>query len=311
MGSGLAFDLKYTADLEYYDNSAIKDAVNQNLAASINWDLGRFRLTGALIFASLNTSDIETGGQVARNTLAANLGLTYDYSDKTAFGATYATSIFSPKNTALYIGSVEQTFGTFVDYKITGKTTLGLGGEYENQQVDRGNDLNAYRMLVRSTWAATEKLTLHLIAGPELQRYTDGPSSWATYWRAGIDYKFLDTGKTTFSFDIYRNEAPSTVLVNQAYTATGIAGTFSYHPFVRLQMSAAIGYENAIYMGTAPGVASDRMDNVYFFRPGVTYTVNRWSSLSVFYQWTRNSSTGIGAVNFERNNLGLMLNLVY
>ena len=311
MGSGLSFDLKYTADMEYYDNSAIKDAVNQSLSSAINWDFGRFRLTGSFKFAALNTSDVETGGQVVRNTLAGNLGLTYDYSDKTSFGVTYATSIFAPKNTALYIGSVSQTFGTFADYKITGKTTLGLGGEYENQQVDRGNALKAYRLLLRSTWAATEKLTLHFITGPELRSYTNGPSGLSAYWRGGIDYKFLDTGKTTFAFDIYRNQAPSTALINQSYTATGTAGTFAYHPFVRLQMSAAIGYEDSAYMGTAPGVTANRVDNAYFFRPGLTYAIRRWSSVSVFYQWTRNTSTGNGAVNFQRNNFGVMLNFVY
>ena len=310
MASGLSFGLQYSPSFEWYTKEGIDDTVNHALSASLNWDHGPLHIYANLAYTKAESADVDAGERIARDAATASLGLTYDYSDKTSFGLTYSTDILSPENEQ-YIGSNTQTVGLFADYKITGKTTLGLGGQYEFQEVESGSDSNAYRFLIRSTWAATSKLTLHAAIGPELREYTDADSSVEAYWTAGIDYNFLDTGKTTFTLDLYRNQRPSIALTNQAYTATGIAGTLSYSATAKLRLTASVGYEHASYTSTAEGVSADRSDDLFLFRPGITYAINRRTSLSAFYQWTLNESSGEGEASFERNMYGLMMVVSY
>ena len=310
MSSGLSFSLQYTPSFEWYLEDDVGNAVNHNVGATFNWEHGPLRLFGGVTFTSAEGADVDAGERIARDAAAGSLGLSYDYSDKTTFGLTYGTTLFNPEEDK-YVGSNRQIAGAFVDYDVTGKTTLGLGGEYEFQEVEKGSDSNAYRFLLRLKWAATSKLTVNAVAGPEIREYTEGDSGLEAYWRLGIDYNFIDTGKTKLSFDVYRNQESSVALVGQAYTATGVVGTFTYNPSSRLQLSAAAGYEFADYTGTSSSIIADRQDHLYFIRPAIAWSFSSRTSLSVFYQFTQNSSSGVGEASFERNSYGVMMNVAY
>jgi hypothetical protein len=310
MASGLAITAGYGADFQWYSEDGVKDSVNHAADLGFTWTGGRLQIYGNIGFASIDDASIDAGARVERQTVVASLGLTYDITGKTTLGITYATDLFNPESDG-YSGYNSQTVGASIDYDITGKTTLGVGTQYEFEEVEQGSDRNAYRVLLRANWAATPKLTVRGEAGPEINEYSDGDSELEAYWNIGIDYKLLDTGKTTFAFDVYRNQTPSIVMPDQAYSSTGIAGTLTYNPASRLQIYTSVGYEYADYTGTSTEIVADREDNLYFIRPGLTYAINRWSSVSIFYQWTKNSSSGIEQAPFERNNYGVLLNLIY
>lgn len=310
MASGLTMDLIYTADLEWYLDNDLGDRVNHDVSSSFSWERGPFRLFGSLGYGSQASADIDAGDRVARDGLDTSLGLTYEHSEKTTLGITYSTELFNPEDES-YISSNTQTFGAFADYKVTGKTTLGLGAQYEYQQVGQGSDSNAYRLLLRSTWAATSKLTLRGEAGPELREYTDSDSGMDVYWNLGIDYKLVDTGKTSFAFDIYRDQQASSSLANQAYTSTGVSGTLTFTPAESISLNMATGFEYASYTGTSSEVTADRQDNLYFFRPSLTYAIGRRASVSLYYQWTQNVSDGEQSVDFDRNSYGALFTLTY
>jgi hypothetical protein len=131
------------------------------------------------------------------------------------------------------------------------------------------------------------------------------------YWNLGIDYKLVDTGKTSFAFDIYRDQSASSSLVNQSYTSTGIAGTLSYTPAERISVNIATGYEFANYTGTSVEVNADRQDQLYFARPSISYSFSRRASMSLFYQWTQNVSEGDQGVGFERNGYGALFTVSF
>lgn len=310
MASGLTMDLIYTADLEWYLDNDLGDRVNHDVSSSFSWERGPFRLFGSLGYGSQASADIDAGDRVARDGLDTSLGLTYEHSEKTTLGITYSTELFSPDD-ASYISSHTQTFGAFADYKVTGKTTLGLGAQYEYQQVGKGSDSNAYRLLLRSSWAATSKLTLRGEVGPEIREYTDSDSGMDAYWNLGIDYKLIDTGKTSFAFDIYRDQQASSSLANQAYTSTGISGTLTFTPAESISINMATGYEFANYEATSSEVTADRQDNLYFVRPSLTYAISRRASVSLYYQWTQNVSDGEQSIDFDRNSYGALFTLSY
>lgn len=310
MASGLTVDFIYTADLEWYLDNDVGDRVNHDVSTTFNWERGPFRIFGSLAYGSQASADVDAGERIARDTINTNLGATYEHSEKTSLGVTYSTDLFSPDDDS-YISSTTQTFGAFADYRVTGKTTLGLGAQYEYQQVGQGSDSNAYRLLLRSSWAASSKLTIRGEAGPEIREYTDADSGMEAYWNIGIDYKLIDTGKTSFSFDIYRDQQASSSLANQAYTSTGIAGALTYTPAESIAVNIATGYEFANYTGTSVEVDADRQDQLYFVRPSLSYSFSRRASVSVYYQWTQNVSEGDQGVGFERNSYGALFTVSY
>jgi len=322
MGSGLTFGLSYTANYQYFENNAFKEALNHAVTTNFNWDRGRLRVFGAAGFTNTAGANVDAGSRIDSNTIFASLGIAYNYTEKTTFGLSYTGNIFSPNDTSVFaqnnqvinqslLRTLTHTFGTYFDYQITGKTKLGLEAQYGIQDVDRGNDLTFYRFLLRANWAATSKLTLNASLGPQLNQPEGEQGEMSAYWNLGIDYRLVDTGKTTFGLNIYRNQNPSISLVNQSFDTTGISASLTYLPASRLRLSTAFGYEFANYFSTSSIQQSTRQDHMYFIRPALVYAVTSWASLSVFYQYTENHSSGLGSTSFRRNSFGVAASIAF
>ena len=101
------------------------------------------------------------------------------------------------------------------------------------------------------------------------------------------------------------------MLQNQSYFANDVVLNFSQHVTEKTQASLALGYEFADYQATAADITATRRDNFFYIRPNITYAISRKLSSSLFYQLTKDDSTGNGASSFERNSAGVMLNYAF
>jgi uncharacterized protein (PEP-CTERM system associated) len=126
-----------------------------------------------------------------------------------------------------------------------------------------------------------------------------------------FDYDLVGDGKTTARIAAYRNFNPSAQLGNQAYWSNGVVLGVSRQFGARTSVALDVGFEYATYEATAADVIATREDKVYYFRPHVTYAISNRISLSMFYQYSKNDSTGIGESSFERNSIGIMANFVF
>jgi hypothetical protein len=319
---GFSFGARYGVSYQNFDNSALKSAFNQNAGANFNWGEGALRVYGTLGFIKQASANVDAGDRIKSHSILASLGMTYNYSPKTTVGLTYTFSQFTPENKDVFtqnnvtfnqslITTTMQQVGTFVNYQYSPKTTLGLGADAGISEVSRGSGYSFYRLLVRSSWAFTPKLTLNGSVGPQFNKPEGDSGRMSAYWNMGINYRMVDTGKTTFGLNVYRNQFSSIALVSQSYNATGISGSVTYVPVSRLRLSTALGYEHAQYVSNSRSVTASRIDDFYFVRPAVVYAFTHYASLSLYYQYSQNFSTGFGSVPFTRNTFGAMVNITY
>jgi uncharacterized protein (PEP-CTERM system associated) len=126
-----------------------------------------------------------------------------------------------------------------------------------------------------------------------------------------LNYDIFGTGKTSATLGVSRSFQPSAVLVNQSYFSNDVVLNLTQHVTERIQVSLGVGYEFADYQATAANVNASREDNFYFIRPTLTYALSRGFSSSLFYQFSKDDSTGFGASSFERNSAGVMLNYAF
>jgi hypothetical protein len=319
---GFSFGARYGVNYQNFDNKVLKSALNHNAAANFNWGEGPLRFYGTLGFIKSASANVDAGDRIASHTLSANLGMTYTYSPKTSVGITYAFSQFTPENRNVFtqnnisinqslIATTMQQVGTFFNYQYSPKTSVGVGADAGIWDVNRGNGFSFYRLLVRSSWAITPKLTLNGSVGPQFNKPEGESGRMSAYWNVGINYRMVDTGKTTFGLNVYRNQFSSIALLSQSYNATGISGSVTYVPVSRLRLSTALGYEHAQYVSNSSNVTASRVDDFYFVRPAVVYAFTHYASVSLYYQYSQNFSTGLGAVPFTRNTFGAMVNITY
>lgn len=320
---GFTLGLRYGVNYQKFDNNALKSAFNQTTGMNFNWGDGRLRIFGNASYAKTASANIDSGDRIAADSILASLGVTYDITDKTRFGVTYSTNMFLPTNKKQYINSTGvavntsliktrmQQIGAYVDYQFSPKTSLGMGVDAGVMDVDRGNDRTFYRFLLRANWAATPKFTISGSVGPQYNKIQGESGQISPYWNLGINYRLVDTGKTTFGLNIYSNQFSSIALINQSYTAKGISGSITWVPVSRLRISTALGFEHADYFSNSSTVSSTRQDNLYFIRPGMVYAISHSASVSLFYQYTRNQSSGSSSAPFTRDTFGVAMNITF
>ena len=126
-----------------------------------------------------------------------------------------------------------------------------------------------------------------------------------------LNYDIFGTGKTSATLSVNRSFQPSALMVNQSYFSNNVVLNFTQHVSEKLMVTLALGYEFADYRPTAANVTATREDNFFYIRPTITYAISRSMSASLFYQLSKDDSTGLGSQSFERNSAGIMLNYAF
>jgi uncharacterized protein (PEP-CTERM system associated) len=105
----------------------------------------------------------------------------------------------------------------------------------------------------------------------------------------GGEYQLLQ--KTTLSLNAYRNIQGSPSLIGQDYIATGVDLGLKQKVAEKITFGLALGYENDLYIANMESVQASRVDNFYFFRPGVSYSFLKYLDANLSYEYRYNSST--------------------
>jgi hypothetical protein len=138
-----------------------------------------------------------------------------------------------------------------------------------------------------------------------------GFSQVTPVYNVGINYDILGDGKTSANLSTYRSYHASAQLRNQAYWSNGVVVSASRQIGSRTQFLLALGYEFADYSATAAGVTATREDSFYYIRPQISIALTTHAGISLYYQYSKDDSTGFGASSFESNSVGVMANLSF
>lgn len=312
-GWGLTATITYDMDFQWYLNQKVDNVFNQHVGLNLNYDQGaggKLRWFLNTSYFSVDGGNVDIGDRVQQNGMVLTGGLQYDLTGKLTLGLGFGgdlldyTGGFFPSNS--YRGNA------YFDYAIAPKTKVGLGASYNYTVVDGGTNYNYYELNFRFSWAPTSRLSFNSTFGAMyLQSSGGGFSDVTPVATLDLNYDIFGTGKTSATLAVNRSYHPSALMMNQSYFSNNVVLTFTQHVSERILATLALGYEFADYRATAPDVTATRKDNFFYIRPNITYAISRSLSASVFYQFSKDDSSGFGSQSFQRNSAGVMLNYAF
>jgi hypothetical protein len=312
-GSGLTATITYDMDFQWYLHQGSDDVFNQHVGLNFNFDQGqggKLRWYLNTNYSSIDGGNVDIGDRVQQNVANLYAGVQYDMTGKLTLGL--GTSIALMDYAGHFFPSNNFNGSAYFDYAVTAKTKLGLGTSYAYTAVNGGTNFEDYQLNLRFSWAPTSRLSFNSTVGAMYLESVDGDFSDTTpVATLDLNYDIFGTGKTSATLAFNRSLQPSAVLANQSYFSNDVVLNFTQHVTERTQASLALGYEFAEYRATAANVTATRRDNFFYIRPNLTYAISRSLSSSLFYQLSKDDSTGNGASSFERNSAGVMLNYAF
>lgn len=250
------------------------------------------------LFANLDTStftrlNLFTTRLRANYELTAKLFLTgevdgwiYDYPD------------------AGFISSEMISGGLYINYVVTPKLTLGVGGTFGYNWVDDPSvDQTFEQANFRINYQVTGKLGLSASAGVEFRQFDDHRDDYVSpVFEIGAIYQPFDG--TTITLAAGRRILNSGVFEDQNFATTYIVGRFQQRLFRRVYLGLAGGYENSDYFATTSGVNAPRNDDYFFVSPSIDVLITRWVSVGAYYLH-REDNSNIDFFSFDNNQVGV------
>lgn len=317
---GLAFELGDYRDLKgnyllaeydlsgliYADHSA-ENAINQNAVIRAQYLWGKLGAKLESHFQDLTGSDRDVGNLTTRKVFDNSLKFIYDYSEKVELDSEFQqlTNLYKS-----YLDSYEYIGKFGGNYLITGKTTLGLEGRIGELDAEGSPSQTYEQARVRARYEITGKLTLDGSVGIDFREFgSGGPGTKVTpVFTLGAEYRPFPN--TVVSLKAYRNILASASIDAQDYIATGVQASLKQMILQRFSLAFTTGYEDDKYEANVVGTTTNRVDDYFFLRPSISYVANKWLTVGLFYQFSRNASSD-QANSFYDNQVGLNVSLQF
>lgn len=256
---------------------------------------------------SSHNSSLDAGDRIGRKVYYAGGGASYSMSEKSSaeLNADFTRAEFND-----LIGSRERRLQGFLNYQLTPKLQLGGGATEGEAKADGGKSQTYTQALFRAKAQPTGKLSLNMSAGNEWRSFDSGEAPTTTpVFSLGASWQA--TGRTSISMEGRRRTFTSAALESQNYTSSDGAVSIREMLTATVDASVTVGMEKAEYHSASPGITSDRKDSYWFARYGMDWAVRRYCTAGVFYEFSKNDSTGRQSHSFTRNRLGVNLALSF
>jgi hypothetical protein len=293
----------------FYTDNPEQNSFNQSysLRAQYRWS----RLVGRLesSFSIAREANRELNTIATTKSFSNNLHFHYDYSAKTSFFVGFsqlATIVESssgpqPQNEGQNNYQYESRAG--VDYQMFPKTNLGfegVGGVLDSPS----SPLQYYQQArLRVNYGATGKLSFKFSGGIEVREFQGGEmTKISPVFSLGLSYQPFDG--TTLGIVGYRNIVGSSAVDGQDITATGFELALQQRLFQKFEAGISFGFEHDEYFATSEQSPTDRVDNYAHVRPSLRYSLVRWVSAGVYYEFRKTVSTQ-ATRSFYDNRIGI------
>lgn len=294
----------YTASFLAFVDHSSEDTVDQNALFRVSYALPKLTLGLNLGFQSLNGASVDVGDRVRRQIYYAGLTASYVLDEKFSFDVGLDETVADYKG--LY-DSNETRLQTWLNYQATGKLNVGVGLTGGLLNVQESPDQTYEQFLLRARYDATGKLAIYGNAGVQVQQ-SDKTIVTPVF---AIGAAYSPFAKTTITLDLHERVYGSAALEGQDYRATGIMVGVNQELWVNVSAFLNVGYENTSYYAVKDDIAANREDHYTYVRVGPDWQVRPWWHLSSFYEFSNNSSSGIGNRPFTRNRVGIQANFEF
>ena len=324
----------YSPVLQRFAHYSAQNSDNQNVALNLQYPFQRLTLNATETYAETTGVNLDARARTTETTDVATFGGSYEIDDKlsvlsnleyldtsysgtgTGSGSTTNSSANSDNGSGGLLGETRESWNTALSYHLTDKLTLGPGVNIGIESPQDSPQQTFEQGLVNINYQPTEKIALFGQGGVEWRQYSGGASDTNPVFSAGINYAPRD--ETTLTLSGYQNVEPTSDNSSQTDVNTGVAVAGSERLFQKLTVAFSFIYSHTEYTAnggsTTPARATttvspfsqnangSNQDN-YVYRPSLTYVVNQWSTLALYYQYQGNVSSG-AASSYHDNSLG-------
>jgi polysaccharide biosynthesis protein VpsM len=304
--------LDYIPSIILYSDHSDDNAVSHLINIEGGHRFGRLSLTlsqQVLILDGTNlNSVIDTTGLLVNldasqptrlNLYTTRLRANYDLTGKIFLTGEFDAAIYDyPDN----FSNQTLSGGLYINYIVTPKVTLGLGGTFGVAWGESNVDQTFEQVNFRINYQVTGKFGLSASGGVEFRQFDGNRGDYATpVFEVGAVYNPFDG--TTITLAAGRRILPSGFFENQDFGTTYVVGRVQQRLFRRLHLGLAVGYENSDYFATTRDVNATREDDYWFISPSLDVLINRWLSVGVYYLH-REDSSNIDFLSFDDNQVG-------
>lgn len=301
--SRLQWMVDYRLTAAFFDELEDENSINQLATTKLEARGAKWNADTELTYRSVRGGDLDIGGQAQRDQIIALVNLDYQASQRSVFGLTGSTDLSEYENLQ---GFRRDQLGVYYDFRPTPLLSFGFQFNRLWDSLDVGPDQTGSQYLGRINWQASPKVTISGSAGMELRTagLFDGKTPVLD-----LMANYAISTKMSLYLNGYRNAMMSPVAGDRFFYRTGLTGGMNWELGERWRLSLAAGLEGAIYQASTGDALSDREDSIWFFRPNLRYRIRRNLSAEFFFQRTVNESSGADSQSFDRNIVGLGLNL--
>lgn len=297
----------YSGSASWFLSNPEQRTYDQKTGLEGAWNGSRLKTGFRVGLQSSHNNSLDAGDRIGRKVYYAGGGAAYSVSDKSSaeLNADFTRAVFNG-----LIGSREKRLQGFLNYQITPKLQLGGGATEGEAKADGGKSQTYAQALLRAKAQPTGKLSLNLSAGNEWRSFDSGEAPTTTpVFSLGASWQAA--GRTSISMEGRRRTFTSAALESQNYTSSDGAISIREMLTATVDASVTVGMEKAEYHSASPGITSDRKDSYWFARYGMDWAVRRYCTAGVFYEFSKNDSTGQQSQAFTRNRLGVNLALSF
>lgn len=221
-------------------------------------------------------------------------------------------------------------------YQVSGKTSLGLVGNYRESDYETFSDFSTYGAEAFLGYKVSEKTNLALVLQQGVAKSDGTPKQdFQNYLvrgqtlsgklsltgELGLSHRRLDVGqrndpifrvgvgyraseRSQLALEGYRVVTNSAFTAGAGYVATGLRASIAQEIGDSLSLDLAAGYEKASYFRSTEGLSADREDEYLFISSAVHYHFNQDWSADLFYVYADNDSSD-PTLQFGNQRVGL------
>ena len=283
-------EFRYQPALLLYMNNSDQNNVNHDASAELFVDFGKLSLDARVQYLYLsgleNDMESEVSGVTQRQIFLGHLVLEQDLTFKTTVSFEQDTILSDYESPE--VDSNEYVFRGFVNYRMTEKTRLGLGGVFGYLDVPGEYTQTYEQLLLRVEYIPSPKLLVAARGGVELRQYEDDDRVSP---RLALTAEWLPYVNTTFFANLFIREKSSALYNDQSYTNYGGELGVRQKFLQKFQLALSGGYQVLDYVSATTGEGTGLEEDYFFGRAAVSYSFRKWLSAEMFYLFRENTST--------------------
>lgn len=297
----------YTAGINLYAQHSNEDSVDEDASTTFQWSLPKTTIALRLGVSADSGADIDATNLVRQQLYFAGLTTHYALSEKTSIdlNGDYSRSDFDG-----LISSSQVDAAAYVNYAFSPRTQVGAGvaGGYVIVPGEGHQEYEEFNL--RATYRLSGKVTLLADGGIEDRQYSLGAGDTTTpVFDISAAWDVRNGTQVTLGFQ--RQIFVSAIEQNQDYTASSVSLGVSQRITDSVSASLSLAFINSEYSATASGVSATREDNFMTIRPAVQWQALSWLSIGIFYEYSQNFSSGLGADSFSRDRGGVEMAILF